>query len=259
MKTADKSVIENAFGGDGDDTLIGNGVANTLRGGRGDDKLTGGAKGDKLIGDDGFDYARYANAPNWVSASLLDGGGSVGHADGDKYKSIEGLVGSDFDDFLEGNSGANTLWGGDGLDALHGGGGPDVLRGEKGMDDLLGGSDDDVLLGGKGDDGLNGGKGNDQLNGSLGADDLNGGSGFDLALYKFATGKVKANLITGGSKGEAAGDEYTGIEGLIGSGFNDDLWGNAKSNILVGGAGNDHLHGRLGDDVFCSATTGRIP
>ncbi len=35
-------VIENAFGGGGNDTLIGNGVANTLRGGGGNDTLDGG-------------------------------------------------------------------------------------------------------------------------------------------------------------------------------------------------------------------------
>ena len=101
LKIAAGTVIENAFGGDGDDTLIGNGVANTLRGGRGDDRLSGGAKGDKLVGGEGFDYARYASAPDWVTASLLDGG-HVGHADGDTYKSIEGLVGSDFGDFSRG-------------------------------------------------------------------------------------------------------------------------------------------------------------
>ena len=85
---------------------------------------------------------------------------------------------------------------------------------------------------------------------------IEGGSGFDFALYKFATGNVKANLTTGGSKGEAAGDEYAGIEGLIGSGFHDDLWGNAKANILFGGEGNDDLHGRSAT-IFCSAKTGR--
>jgi VCBS repeat-containing protein len=40
------TVIENAKGGSGNDTLIGNGVSNVLAGGAGDDNLTGGAGGD---------------------------------------------------------------------------------------------------------------------------------------------------------------------------------------------------------------------
>jgi Ca2+-binding RTX toxin-like protein len=233
LKVASDTVIEDAFGGDGADALVGNGVKNVLRGGRGDDELSGGAKGDKLDGGEGFDYARYASAPKWVSASLVDGG-SAGHADGDKYKSVEGLVGSDFDDFLEGNFVANTLWGGDGADSLSGRGGGDTLRGGDGGDDLFGDGADDVLYGGKGDDGLHGGS----------------GGGFDYALYRFATVNVKADLAIGGSKGEAAGDTYAGIEGLIGSGFHDVLRGDAKVNVLYGGEGNDDLYGRFGDDIL---------
>ena len=44
--------IENAYGGDGDDVLIGNTVANVLNGGRGNDQLTGGA------GNDIFEFGR---------------------------------------------------------------------------------------------------------------------------------------------------------------------------------------------------------
>lgn len=46
--------IENAFGGDGDDVLIGNSVANRLSGGGGDDTLTGGAGADVFEFGPGF-------------------------------------------------------------------------------------------------------------------------------------------------------------------------------------------------------------
>ena len=46
--------IENAYGGDGDDVLIGNTVANVLNGGRGDDQLTGGAGNDIFEFGSGF-------------------------------------------------------------------------------------------------------------------------------------------------------------------------------------------------------------
>jgi Ca2+-binding RTX toxin-like protein len=52
--------IENAVGGNGDDTLIGNDANNKLSGGAGDDVLTGGAGNDTLDGGAGYDTASYA-------------------------------------------------------------------------------------------------------------------------------------------------------------------------------------------------------
>jgi serralysin len=48
-------VIENATGGDGSDTLIGNGARNILKGGYGSDTLTGASGDDKLYGGAGDD------------------------------------------------------------------------------------------------------------------------------------------------------------------------------------------------------------
>ena len=53
----DRSLIENAVAGAGDDTLQGNRVANRLDGGAGDDVLVGGAGDDVLIGGEGADIA----------------------------------------------------------------------------------------------------------------------------------------------------------------------------------------------------------
>ena len=52
--------IENAVGGDGGDTLTGDGGANALVGGGGDDTLTGGAGDDSIAGGAGADRAVYA-------------------------------------------------------------------------------------------------------------------------------------------------------------------------------------------------------
>jgi serralysin len=49
------AIIENAIGGSGKDTIIGNGVDNILSGGAGDDWLTGGAGSDTLWGGAGKD------------------------------------------------------------------------------------------------------------------------------------------------------------------------------------------------------------
>ncbi|MGZ8363702.1 MAG: M10 family metallopeptidase, partial [Caulobacteraceae bacterium] len=49
------TVIENATGGSGDDSLLGNSAKNSLKGGGGGDTLSGGGKGDILIGGSGKD------------------------------------------------------------------------------------------------------------------------------------------------------------------------------------------------------------
>lgn len=48
-------VIENAIGGNGDDTITGNGAVNRLEGGSGNDRLDGGAGADTMIGGSGSD------------------------------------------------------------------------------------------------------------------------------------------------------------------------------------------------------------
>ena len=76
--------IENATGGSGNDTLIGNSVGNTLNGGAGNDSLSGGsgndtlnggAGNDTLDGGDGIDTATYSGNPN--TFSILRNGTSI--------------------------------------------------------------------------------------------------------------------------------------------------------------------------------------
>jgi subtilisin-like proprotein convertase family protein len=56
------TLIENAVGGDGNDTLAGNGAANSLYGGRGDDVLAGRGGNDRLEGGQGADIAEFLGA-----------------------------------------------------------------------------------------------------------------------------------------------------------------------------------------------------
>src|SRR5262249_53955231 len=58
--TTPETVIENAYGGDGNDVIIGNGADNYLSGGGGNDKLDGGAGNDTLVGGAGADLFIYA-------------------------------------------------------------------------------------------------------------------------------------------------------------------------------------------------------
>src|SRR5262249_45833102 len=50
------TIIENALGGSGNDTITGNAVANVLNGGAGNDTLNGGGGADTLIGGLGADH-----------------------------------------------------------------------------------------------------------------------------------------------------------------------------------------------------------
>jgi serralysin len=121
------SVIENAIGGAGDDTITGNSADNRLVGNLGDDVLIGGAGRDALIGGPGVDTASYMNASAGVRAELHNPRKNSGEAAGDTYDSIENLTGSPFADMLKGDHGANVISGGGGNDTLVGMSGEDTF------------------------------------------------------------------------------------------------------------------------------------
>lgn len=124
-----------------------------------------------------------------------------------------------------------------------GGPGNDTVAGTTGPDNLYGLAGDDVLQGGEGDDSLYGGPG---------ADNLQGGSGFDYARYDdgSAGGVTVVMWSPDLNTGAAAGDTFTGVEGLILTASDDTGHGNAADNRLVGGAGNDRLYGLGGVDAL---------
>jgi Ca2+-binding RTX toxin-like protein len=118
LKIGPDTIIENALGGFGDDTIIGNSEDNILVGNGGNDTVRGGDGDDRIFGRDGNDI----------------------------------LKGGDDNDLLEGNQGDDKLEGQDGDDILEGGDGDDILKGGEGDDILEGGAGNDLLKGGEGDD-----------------------------------------------------------------------------------------------------------
>ena len=140
------------FGDAGDDRLAGRGGDDVLMGGDGDDRLVGGSGADYLDGGAGIDTAAYGGSGEGVSVSLTTGTGLGGHAQGDVLVNIENVVGSAWDDILEGDDSANRLAGGAGADRLFGMAGDDRLVGGDGDDWLSGGAGSDRLLGGSGAD-----------------------------------------------------------------------------------------------------------
>lgn len=120
--------------------ITGNAGINLLQGLGGDDTLSGGAGGDLLDGGAGSDWASYAGSTSGVNADLRapgDGQSALtGDAAGDVYIGIENLLGSDFNDTLRGDDGANQLAGGAGADRFWA---------QKGNDTLTGGAGEDVF------------------------------------------------------------------------------------------------------------------
>lgn len=169
-----------AMGGRANDVLVGGQGADRLFGGGGEDRLIGLRGADLLHGGAGFDFVDYRRSGAGLTVDLADGAQNRGAAaSGDRFVSVEGVLGSRFDDKVTGNDtdnrlsglgGRDSLQGGQGRDTLDGGGGNDRLSGQDGRDRTEGGQGADTLTGGDGADMLIGGAGRDLLSGGLGAD-----------------------------------------------------------------------------------------
>jgi Ca2+-binding RTX toxin-like protein len=239
--------IENIRGSSRNDTLTGDANNNQIRGLAGADTIDGGG------GIDSVDYRRDegAGGTQSIRVNLTTGFARDGFGFTDTLISIENVGGTNFDDRVVGSADANLIR----LLA-----GNDYLSGLDGNDTLEGGEGNDILLGGDGNDSLLGGDGADYLTGGLGADVLDGGFGYDFAWYDDATSGLTVRLdFPSINSGEALGDKFIGIEGLVGSLFNDFLVGDGGANYidaldgddyLAGNAGNDRLFGSGGSDNF---------
>ncbi|HEX2581082.1 MAG TPA: type I secretion C-terminal target domain-containing protein [Dongiaceae bacterium] len=272
------------------DTLTGDGAANSLYGGAGDDVLEGGAGADALEGGGGSDTASYAGSAAAVTVNLSQKLAQGGDAEGDTLSGITNLNGSAFNDGLTGNDNANLLNGGTGDDILQGGGGADILVGGGGTDTtsyagsaaavsvnlatnvnhggdaegdaltgiaaITGSVFNDTLAGDGGTNTLDGGAGDDVLAGGAGADTLVGGGGIDTADYSASSAGTQVDLSgkVANLGGDAQGDTLIGIANLVGSANNDYLAGNSATNILYGGLGNDILIGGTGADKLYGGT-----
>ncbi|MBJ7448434.1 MAG: calcium-binding protein, partial [Brevundimonas sp.] len=207
------------FTGTGGFTGTGNSGANTIIGGAGDDVLRGRGGDDQLTGGAGLDTADYTQATSAILVrldsviTLNDGEGGR-----DFLTGIENITGSQYNDVIVGDAGANVLTGGLGSDVL------------------LGGAGDDILMGGQIQaNQVQGGLGNDYY--ILDAPDTvieNAGEGIDTVESRVSTYTLAAhveNLL------------YTGPASFSG-------WGNGLDNRITGGVANDYLRGMGGNDTI---------
>ena len=167
-----------------------------------------------------------------VTVDLLGGYAIDGYGGRDQLVSIPHAIGTDQNDWINGNNSANILQAGSGDDLLSGGGGSDTLSAGGGNDTLLGGVGNNIL---------------------------DGGDGIDTANFSDASSAVTANLAKLGLQTVfgTTKDSFVAVENLSGSSFDDVLTGDGGDNLiagangadsLVGGAGADDLRGDAGHD-----------
>ena len=239
------TVIENAVGGSGNDTMIGNGVANHLEGNAGNDVLDGGAGADTMIGGLGDDKYYIDNGGDVVVEAANEGDdlvfvlGTYTLAQGVSIETLVALNQSSTDPLvLTGNEFGQSLYGNLGDNYLNGGQGNDFLVGLAGNDNLLGGT---------GADDMQGGTGNDVYYADQAGDRIfeTAGQGSDLVVA------TASYTLTDGAEVETMSvDPNAGSINLTGNEFGQSMYGNAGNNILTGMGGADYLVGGAGNDKY---------
>ena len=205
--------------GDGDDLVCAGEGNDKINGGDGFFDGIDGGPGDDLIdgADAAFTFAIYEDASGPVTADLV---ARTASGDGtDTLASVNGLIGSDYDDVLAGDNDTNLIIGGRGNDNIGARGSADLVSGDAG---------DDVL---------------------------DGGAGRDTVSYYESPRGVIVNLATSKAAGWGS-DRLVHLEDVDGSRHADRLLGNAAVNRFDGEAGADRLIGLGGNDAL-SGSAGR--
>ena len=223
--------VEDVFGSQGPDVIVGSAKANLIDGSKGSDTISGGAGADLLSGG-------FADA----ATDILNGGGGSDDLNGDDGPDqLNGDIGSDS---LEGGPGNDIEKGGSGNDVFRQEGsdlsdGSDIVQGDVGVDavnyfgrtgdltikldnnanDGLAGEHDNVkpdverIFAGFGNDTLTGSPADNMIDGSLGNDTIDGGAGDDTL-----NGEQNSDTITGGDgtdtmNGGTGADSFHALDG----------------------------------------------
>ncbi|MGC5198655.1 calcium-binding protein, partial [Aphanothece microscopica] len=73
---------------------------------------------------------------------------------------------------------------------------------------------------------------------------------YDVLTFFEASAGIVADMVSGGTGGDAAGDVYLGFERIIGSRFADTIRDGSTSSRISGGSGDDLIDGRGGADTL---------
>ncbi|ESQ88928.1 hypothetical protein ABAC460_14195 [Asticcacaulis sp. AC460] len=218
------SLIENAKGGSGNDTIHGNQLGNTIYGGAGYDQIAGYNGNDLQFGEAGDDY-------------------------------LDGLLG---DDTLSGGDGNDYMLGYDGNDSLTGGVGNDAINGEAGNDYITGGSGNDTMYGGSGNDTYYVHDAGDVIM-EYGAEGID----WVYSVVTYTLGANLENLVLAASIA-IDGTGNAGNNQITGNAYNNVIFTGGGNDTVDAGAGNDTLYSSgagsytagLGDDVVFAGNGG---
>ncbi len=172
---------------------------------------------------------------------------------GENAVDVSSLVGRsrDFVSTIDGGPGNDRLFGSPGRDRIDGGRGSDMLSGFAGDDRLWGDqgsgdgsvTDHDVIYAGAGNDDVLGGQGTNELF----AWSLDPRLGRDFGVFRGSDGTLRIERPEEDSTSDVTYElEDTGLNRIIGSPRDDQLYGGAGLDLLFGGGGNDELFTRDG-------------
>lgn len=199
-------------------------------------------QGERFVNEDGNANASLGQVATWLNEIYLDKSIAFGGSTADTLvlgKDDDKAYGLDGNDTISGRTGNDSLIGGKGDDVLSGDDGNDQLDGSEGADKLNGGTGNDLLLGGSGCDTLCGGAGDDTLDGGAGNDVIQGGDGIDTVTYAGAKAGVVVDLAKHLATGGSGTDAVSGVENVVGSGFNDTFVSDGRANTFTGNGGID--------------------
>ncbi len=225
-----------------DDTVTGTSEEDVIDVAGGNDVVIASAGGDTINGGTGTDTynasARSADMTFNLGSGVLTATGLA-----ESVINFENFHAGSGNDLVIGTAAENTLSGGAGTDHLQGNAGDDVLLGGAGADILDGGADSDTVS------------------------YADAGSGVVIKLSATDAGGINGSYgsqAAGGLLGDAAGDSYTSIENVIGSRFDDRVFGGiVAGNYQLGDGADifdtlfsdttvDTVSGGLGDDIIIS-------
>lgn len=119
-----------------------------------------------------------------------------------------------------------------------------------GSDVIVGFGGHDLIDGSDGNDFICGGPGFDDIFPGLGNDNVSGGPGGNAIYFTSAVSAVDVNLASGIATGGDGSDDFTEIDNVWGSPYNDTIRGSDTSNLMFGDTGDDLLVGGNEADWF---------
>ena len=259
--------IEFAYGGDGDDTIMGNNISNRLQGGRGNDSIDGGAGMDFLDGGQGSNTLTGGQGNDYfVIHSKTNGIDTIT----DYTKFADGVVGdkillvgfenvTDFTQMSVTQEGVNTRLGlGNGQSVLLLNISPSQISEQN-----FGFFSDNATLEKYVSYLSNVNSiywGSSCVENGLLPSNLGDMRYFALGGNDLVAGTTTNDLIDGGDGNDTIWGDYSGYtanpgaDWLEGGSGDDTLYGGPGNDLLLGGSGNDSLEGEDGDDVIRGAT-----